>query len=82
MWRVTVGMPRPQSPRRVEALLPAHVAVDEGDEVWLELASQDLLAAALVVYGLPLASMLMVAGGVIFFSLLTISPIALKVSTI
>jgi len=50
-------------PRRVDAVLPAHLEVGDGDDVWLEFPSQNLLRAALIVYGLPLAGMLVVAGG-------------------
>ena len=53
-----------ERPRRVEAIVPGHLELHKGDPVWLDLASQDLLHAALVAYGLPLAGMLVAAGGV------------------
>ena len=41
-------------PRSVEALLPRDLAVREGDRVSIELAPENLLRAASLVYGLPL----------------------------
>jgi sigma-E factor negative regulatory protein RseC len=53
-----------ESPRRVEALVPGHLELRKGDQVWLDLASRDLLHAALVAYGAPLAGMLVAAAAV------------------
>ena len=41
-------------PRSVDAFLARGLAVQEGDRVSIELASDNLLRAALLVYGLPL----------------------------
>jgi sigma-E factor negative regulatory protein RseC len=51
------------TPRRVDALLPGNLEVHRGDRVWLELAPEDLLQAALLAYGTPLLTMLLAAGG-------------------
>jgi sigma-E factor negative regulatory protein RseC len=56
-------------PRRVDALLPRELELRDGDAVWLDLEAQDLLRAALVAYGAPLAGMLVVAGGAYFAAL-------------
>ena len=53
-----------ERPRQVEAIVPGHLELRKGDPVWLDLASQDLLHAALVAYGAPLAGMLAAAGAV------------------
>lgn len=49
-------------PRRIEAPLIGHFDPHVGDEVRLELAPQSVLRAALVVYGAPLAGVLIAAG--------------------
>jgi sigma-E factor negative regulatory protein RseC len=51
------------APRRVDALLPDHLELHRGDHVWLELAPEDLLQAALTAYGMPLLAMLLAGGG-------------------
>lgn len=51
------------TPRRVDALLPDHLELQRGDRVWLELAPEDLLQAALAAYGTPLLAMLLAAAG-------------------
>ena len=48
--------------RRIDALIAGGVVVREGDEVRVELAPDNLLRAALIVYGLPLAGALVGAG--------------------
>lgn len=48
--------------RRVDATIPAGCEVTVGDEVRIELAPDSVLAAALVVYGLPLAGAVVGAG--------------------
>ena len=55
--------------RRVDALLPEHLDLQRGDRVWLELAPEDLLQAALTAYGTPLLAMLLTAGGAYFAGL-------------
>ncbi len=47
---------------RVEAIVTGQIALEEGDSVEISLASQDLLKAALIVYGMPLFGALVVAG--------------------
>ena len=51
------------APRRVDALLPRDMELHRGDRVWLELAPEDLLQAAMTAYGAPLLTMLLAAGG-------------------
>ena len=48
--------------RCIEAQIPEGIAVQEGDEVHIELAPRNLLQAALIVYGLPLGGALVGAG--------------------
>lgn len=50
-------------PQRIEAVIAGGIEVREGDEVRVELAPNNVLEAALVVYGLPLAGA--VAGAVV-----------------
>lgn len=50
--------------RRVRALLAPGLQLREGDEVEIELASDDILRASLIVYGLPLAGAGLGAGAV------------------
>jgi sigma-E factor negative regulatory protein RseC len=47
--------------RRVTALIGEGLAVDEGDEVRIELAPSNLLQASLVVYGAPLVGAVVAA---------------------
>ena len=47
-----------EQPRSVEALIAHGLAVREGDSVTIQLAPKNLLRAALIVYGLPLAGAL------------------------
>lgn len=49
-------------PRQFEAPILGPVDLKEGDEVQIELAPQSVLHAALIVYGVPLASALVVSG--------------------
>ena len=51
-----------RGPRRIEASVTGHPELREGDEVQLELAPQSILRAACVVYGVPLATAVVVAG--------------------
>lgn len=44
-----------ERPRSVDALIAHGLAVREGDSVCIQLAPKNLLRAALIVYGLPLA---------------------------
>jgi positive regulator of sigma E activity len=53
-----------ERPQRVEALVPGHLELRQGDQVWLDLSSRDLLQAALAAYGAPLAGMLVAAAAV------------------
>jgi positive regulator of sigma E activity len=55
------------APRHVNALLPGDLELHRGDRVWLELAPEDLLQAALTAYGTPLLAMLL-AGGAAYFA--------------
>lgn len=48
--------------RRVDALIGEGVDVQEGDDVRIELAPENLLQAALTVYGLPLSGAVLGAG--------------------
>jgi sigma-E factor negative regulatory protein RseC len=48
--------------RKVEAIVAAHLSVAQGDTVELSLASENLLRAALLVYGLPLLGAIAAAG--------------------
>jgi sigma-E factor negative regulatory protein RseC len=52
-----------ERPRRVDALIPGDLEVRDGDMVWLDLSSQDLLHAAIAAYGAPLAGILVMASG-------------------
>ena len=49
-------------PRRIAALLATGLELNEGDEVSIELAPQNVLRAALIVYGLPLGGAVIGAG--------------------
>lgn len=49
------------APRRVEAVISADLELHVGDRVKLELAAQNLLRAAMLAYGLPLAGALAAA---------------------
>ena len=48
--------------RRVEAIVGEHLALAEGDSVEISLASENLLNAALIVYGIPLFGAVTAAG--------------------
>ena len=48
--------------RRVEAIVGEHISLAEGDSVELSLASDNLLQAALIVYGIPLFGAIAAAG--------------------
>lgn len=48
--------------RKVEAIVAPHLSVEQGDSVELSLASENLLRAALIVYGLPLSGAITAAG--------------------
>jgi sigma-E factor negative regulatory protein RseC len=48
--------------RRVEAIVGEHLSLAEGDSVELRLASDNLLKAALIVYGMPLFGAITAAG--------------------
>jgi sigma-E factor negative regulatory protein RseC len=48
--------------RRVHALIAAGVDIHEGDEVRIELSSQQLLRASWLVYGLPLVAAVIATG--------------------
>ena len=52
-----------ERPRRVDALIPGDLEIRDGDMVWLDLSSQDLLHAAFAAYGAPLAGILVMAAG-------------------
>lgn len=47
---------------RVEALVGEHKSLSEGDSVEISLAADNLLKAALIVYGIPLAGAMTAAG--------------------
>ena len=49
-------------PRRIEVHLAPGLALREGDSVQLDLAPDDILHAALIAYGLPLAGAVLGAG--------------------
>ena len=49
-------------PRRVNAVIPAGYEVEVGDDVRIELAPTRVLAAAFIVYGMPLAGGVVGAG--------------------
>lgn len=51
-----------QQARRVEAWISPGLDIDEGDVVRIELAPQNVLRAALIVYGLPLSGAAIAAG--------------------
>jgi len=51
-----------RGPRRLDAPVVGHLELREGDEVQIELAPHSVLHAALVVYGIPLAVMVLVTG--------------------
>ena len=48
--------------RRVEAIVGKHISLAEGDSVEISLASENLLNAALIVYGIPLFGAVTAAG--------------------
>jgi positive regulator of sigma E activity len=48
--------------RHVEAIVGGHISVAEGDSVEISLASDKLLKAALIVYGMPLFGAIAAAG--------------------
>ena len=48
--------------RRVEAIVGDHISLAEGDSVEISLASEHLLNAALIVYGIPLSGAVTAAG--------------------
>jgi sigma-E factor negative regulatory protein RseC len=48
--------------RRVEAIVGEHISIAEGDSVEISLASENLLNAALIVYGIPLLGAVTAAG--------------------
>jgi sigma-E factor negative regulatory protein RseC len=50
-------------PRRVDALIARDLELDEGDQVRIELAPNNLLRASSIVYGLPLLGALAGAAG-------------------
>jgi len=47
--------------RRIDALIATGITVHEGDEVRIELAPRQILGAAVIVYGLPLAGAVLAA---------------------
>jgi sigma-E factor negative regulatory protein RseC len=51
-----------RGPRRLDAPVVGHLELREGDEVQIELAPQSVLHAALLVYGIPLAVTVAMAG--------------------
>ena len=53
---------RSSGSRRVDARIASGLTVREGDEVRIELAPSNLLQAAMIVYGLPLAGAVLGAG--------------------
>ena len=55
-------LPGDTGPRRVEALVPGNVDLQAGDRVQLQLTADNVLRAAALVYGLPLAGALGAAG--------------------
>ena len=48
--------------RRIEAIVGEHLSLAEGDSVEISLASENLLKAALIVYGTPLSGAIAAAG--------------------
>ena len=48
--------------RQVEAIVGEHLSLVEGDSVEIRLASENLLNAALIVYGIPLSGAMVAAG--------------------
>ena len=48
--------------RSVEAIVGEHMSLAEGDSVEISLASENLLNAALIVYGIPLTGAIVAAG--------------------
>lgn len=48
--------------RQVEAIVGEHLSLAEGDSVEIRLASENLLNAALIVYGIPLSGAIVAAG--------------------
>ena len=48
--------------RSVEVIVGEHLSLAEGDSVEISLGSEDLLKAALIVYGLPLSGAIIAAG--------------------
>jgi sigma-E factor negative regulatory protein RseC len=48
--------------RQVEAIVAEHISLAEGDSVEISLASENLLKAALIVYGMPLSGAITAAG--------------------
>jgi len=59
-----------RGPRQFEAPVVGHIELQAGDDVQIELAPQSVLHAAWIVYGAPLAGML-IAGGIAYLAGMT-----------